>query len=86
MTDRLPGLPDYDAPPLDGQLTDLILFSTPDMWFNKIFELNDELVKGIEDWGQKIQNKINGLSEVDAAIIQLFPAQAAEVRAAASGE
>ena len=69
MGDRLPGLPAYDAPPLEGQLSDLILFSTPDMWFNRMFELNDELIEGIEDWGQRIQDKINGLSETDAAII-----------------
>lgn len=69
MGDRLPGLPAYGAPPLQGQLTDLVLFGTPDMWFNRIIELNDELVEEIEKWGEKIQNKINGLSEVDAAII-----------------
>lgn len=69
MSDRLPGLPAYDAPPLNGQLTDLILFSTPDMWFNRMIELNDLLIKGIEDWAKKIQDKINGLSETDAAII-----------------
>ncbi|HXH81039.1 hypothetical protein [Nocardioides sp.] len=69
MGERLPGLPAYDAPPLEGQLSDLVLFGTPDMWFNRMMELNDLLVQEIEDWGQKIQDKINGLSEIDAAII-----------------
>ena len=69
MNDRLPGLPDYDAPPLDGQLTDLLLFSTPDMWFNRMIELNDLIIEKIEDFGEAVQGKINGLSEVDAAII-----------------
>ena len=48
---------------------DLIFFSTPDMWFNKMIELNDELVERIEKFGEDVQAKINGLSEVDAAII-----------------
>ena len=69
MGERLPGLPKYDAPPLEGQLSDLVLFGTPDMWFNRMMELNDLLVQEIEDWGKKIQDKINGLSEWDAAII-----------------
>lgn len=69
MTDRMPGLPAYDVPPLKGQLSDLLLFSTPDMWFNRITELNDQLVKAIEDWGRKIRAKIDGLSTSQAAIV-----------------
>lgn len=69
MNDRLPGLPAYDAPPLKGQLSDLILFGTPDMWFNRITELNDGLTKLIEDWGKNIHGKINGLSTWQAATI-----------------
>lgn len=69
MSDRLPGLPTYDVPPLKGQLSDLILFGTPDMWFNRIMALNDELTKAIEDWGKKVRAKIDGLSVSQAAII-----------------
>jgi hypothetical protein len=69
MNDRLPGLPAYDVPPLDGQVLDLILFSTPDMWFNRMTELNDQLVEHIEGFGEQVQAKINGLSEGQAAVI-----------------
>ncbi len=69
MSDRLPGLPAYKVPPLKGQLSDLILFSTPDMWYNRIVEHNDVLTKAIEDWGKRIRAKIDGLSVSQAAII-----------------
>lgn len=69
MTDRLPGLPAYDAPPLASQATDLLIFSTPDMWFNEICTWNDALIKKIEGFGTAVQHKIDGLSTADAAII-----------------
>lgn len=69
MNDRLPGLPPYDAPALPSQVSSLLIFGTPDMWFNRMCELNDVVIKHVEDFGAKIQAKINSLSEWDAAII-----------------